>query len=241
MVQRVALWCLGVLLVGGVVCFHPLVTEAKLPRASAAEVSTVQQELTRLRFYTGPLDGQRSEALRFAVEAFQKVNGLSRDGIVGPETLGALATSSIPKANTVHDGIHTEVDIPRQVLAVYDGSQLLRILPVSSGSGKTYRAPHATEDSVANTPTGSMTFFRHIEGIHRGHLGRLWNPVYFHAGGFAVHGEPSVPVVPASHGCIRIPVGDSEWFEQTVPLGSAILVSPEALSLEPATAIDKSL
>lgn len=241
MVQRVALWCLGVLLVGGVVCFHPLVTEAKLPRASAAEVSTVQQELTRLRFYTGPLDGQRSEALRFAVEAFQKVNGLSRDGIVGPETLGALATSSIPKANTVHDGIHTEVDIPRQVLAVYDGSQLLRILPVSSGSGKTYRALHATEDSVANTPTGSMTFFRHIEGVHRGHLGRLWNPVYFHAGGFAVHGEPSVPVVPASHGCIRIPVGDSEWFEQTVPLGSAILVSPEALSLEPATAIDKSL
>lgn len=70
MVQRVALWCMGVLLVGAFVCFHPPVTEAKLPRASAAEVSTVQQELTRLRYYTGPVDGQRSEALRFAVEAF---------------------------------------------------------------------------------------------------------------------------------------------------------------------------
>lgn len=42
MVQRVALWCMGVLLVGAFVCFHPPVTEAKLPRASAAEVSTVQ-------------------------------------------------------------------------------------------------------------------------------------------------------------------------------------------------------
>ena len=33
----------------------------------------------------------------------------------------------------------------------------------------------------------------------------LWYPLYF-KGGFAIHGYPSVPAYPASHGCVRIPM-----------------------------------
>ena len=33
----------------------------------------------------------------------------------------------------------------------------------------------------------------------------LWYPLYF-LRGFAIHGYPSVPAYPASHGCVRVPM-----------------------------------
>jgi hypothetical protein len=51
----------------------------------------------------------------------------------------------------------------------------------------------------------------------------LYNPVFFN-GGIAVHGAPSVPAYPASHGCVRIPMSASRWFYDTVPRGFAVYV-----------------
>ena len=36
-------------------------------------------------------------------------------------------------------------------------------------------------------------------------LGLLYDPMYFVAG-YAIHGNPSVPPYPASHGCVRVPM-----------------------------------
>jgi hypothetical protein len=54
-------------------------------------------------------------------------------------------------------------------------------------------------------------------------LGSLYNPVYFN-GGIAVHGSRSVPGQPASHGCIRIPMGAAEWFPSAVHIGMPVHV-----------------
>jgi lipoprotein-anchoring transpeptidase ErfK/SrfK len=49
----------------------------------------------------------------------------------------------------------------------------------------------------------------------------LLNPMYF-VGGYAIHGNPSVPPYPASHGCVRVPnyviyrIFDHEPYGETV-------------------------
>lgn len=165
-----------------------------------------------------------------AVLAFQKLNGLTRDGKASPEVMEALKNPVIPKVNQEHGGIHTEADLERQVMTVYRDGEIVRILPISSGSGKRFKEPEGGY-GLAKTPIGSFEFIRHIDGPHKGHLGEIWYPVYFHQGGYAVHGYPDVPPFPASHGCLRIPIKDSKWFERTVPIGSHILISETALDV----------
>jgi lipoprotein-anchoring transpeptidase ErfK/SrfK len=124
--------------------------------------------------------------------------------------------------------VHVEADLVRQVLVVYDDDEILRILPISSGANKPFPEPEGGYGS-AKTPLGNFKFFAHIHGIHTGHLGDLFNPVYFEQGGYAVHGDTEVPPFNASHGCLRIPIRDSEWFEENVPLGAPLLVSETEL------------
>jgi hypothetical protein len=47
----------------------------------------------------------------------------------------------------------------------------------------------------------------------------------FFNGGIAIHGEPSVPSTPASHGCVRIPMNDSTWMYNSLALGTPVYVS----------------
>jgi hypothetical protein len=107
------------------------------------------------------------------------------------------------------------------VLFLYQGGALLRILPVSTGSGKRYCVDGQCD--VAVTPGGSYRVGYRILGPHKSRLGVLYNPLFFN-GGIAIHGAPSVPAYPASHGCVRIPMADSLWFFNTVTRGTPVYV-----------------
>jgi Ca-activated chloride channel family protein len=54
------------------------------------EVELLQKSLTRLNYYHGPIDGVYSAAVQEAVTKYQQDNGLTPDGIAGPETQAAL-------------------------------------------------------------------------------------------------------------------------------------------------------
>ncbi len=69
---------------------------------------------------------------------------------------------------------------------------------------------------MAVTPSGSFRIERRIKGKRKSYLGLLYDPLYF-KGGFAIHGAPSVPGYPASHGCVRIPLHVSRWLFDNVP------------------------
>ena len=58
--------------------------------SSGEEVKTLQTKLKRWGYYTGSIDGVFGSGTKKAVIAFQKKNGLTPDGIVGPATLKAL-------------------------------------------------------------------------------------------------------------------------------------------------------
>lgn len=58
------------------------------------DVTTLQEKLKRWGYYQGTVDGRFGEATRNAVMYFQRKNGLTADGIVGPATLKALGMST---------------------------------------------------------------------------------------------------------------------------------------------------
>jgi lipoprotein-anchoring transpeptidase ErfK/SrfK len=187
-------------------------------------VQAVKQRLTDLRYDPGPINGRFDQQTSYAVVAFQKVHGMSRTGRVTQPVADAMVTDNLP-ASLISGGEPTrvEVDLSRQVLFFWIDGRLARILPVSSGFGGHYCGDDGS-CGIAITPIGAYRATSKILGWHKSPLGELWNPVFFNQG-IAIHGEPSVPSVPASHGCVRIPMGDSVWLYNTLGLGTPVYVA----------------
>jgi peptidoglycan hydrolase-like protein with peptidoglycan-binding domain len=168
----------------------PTPTAAPSPAAPAYDVVAAQRTLADLGYYLGAADGKRGGAFRSAVMAFQKVQGLGADGVVGPATLKALAAPARPALKASGPSNRVEVDLTKQVLYVVKGGAVSRILPVSSGNGATY-AQKDGSTARALTPTGRYTIQRRIVGERKADLGTLYDPQYFYRG-WAIHGSNSV-------------------------------------------------
>ena len=54
-------------------------------------------------------------------------------------------------------------------------------------------------------------------------LGQMYNPFYF-LGGYAIHGSPSVPNYPASHGCIRVTMWDMDILIDRFEIGMPVYI-----------------
>ncbi len=193
---------------------------------TAEQIKSVQTKLLSLKYNPGTADGLLGQNTRNAIVAYEKQNDLHIDGVLDTQVFNHIMQANennvcMPQASRDVNGYLTQIDLTKQVMSVFKENVLLRIVPISSASGKNFRHPdgHIVK---AITPTGHFTAIRHLKGVHHSYLGVLYNPVYITDTGIAVHGEPEVPYYPASHGCIRIPMIDSVWFESIIPLGSDI-------------------
>lgn len=63
------------------------------PGDSGESVEAIQQALTQLGYDPGTIDGAYGPATQEAVIAFQQAAEITADGVVGPETLAALAAA----------------------------------------------------------------------------------------------------------------------------------------------------
>lgn len=186
------------------------------------EVTALEQKLTALKYDAGKVDDVFDAATGHAVMAFQKATGLPRSGRATDDVIAALQTAAEQPPLLAEGGPNrVEIDLKRQILLLYKDGSLLRVLSVSTGNNKRYCVDGRCATAV--TPGGSFKVTRKIRGLRVSRLGKLYNPLYFN-GGIAIHGSPSVPAGPASHGCVRIPMHASLWFFDTVPSGTPVYV-----------------
>lgn len=186
-----------------------------LPRlaigARAAAVAQLGAQLHGLHYAapSGPyFDGRMLDA----VYAFQKVQGLPRTGIADARFWRALAHPRRPTPRFAAPTNHLEVNKGLQVLYVVQHSQIALIVPISTAGV-----------AGAFTPVGRFAVYRKVGGFDPSPLGTLYDPMYF-TGGYAIHGNPSVPPYPASHGCVRVPMWVAPFLYRTIPYGETVYV-----------------
>ena len=186
-----------------------------LPRlaygARSVSVAQLGDRLRRLR-YAAPYGATFDSRMLDAVYAFQKVHGLPRTGVVDARFWRALGNARTPLPRFARPANHLEVNKGRQVLYVVRNARVGLIVPISTAG-----------IAGAFTPVGRFSIYRKVGGFDPSPLGTLYDPLYF-TGGYAIHGNPSVPPYPASHGCVRIPMWVAPHLYATIPYGTTVYV-----------------
>jgi peptidoglycan hydrolase-like protein with peptidoglycan-binding domain len=186
-----------------------------------AELREAEGRLSEMGYGTGRVDGVIDGVTRNALIAFQKWEGRKVTGNLSREDYDLImnATAPLPKDTGYK---HVEVDLDHQVLLLIDSEGVVkRVLPVSTGSDKHYNQNGMS--GRAYTPRGRFRIYAKLSGWKRSPLGLLYYPNYF-SDGLAIHGNPSVPQSPQSHGCIRIPMSAAAEISRLLPLETIVLI-----------------
>jgi peptidoglycan hydrolase-like protein with peptidoglycan-binding domain len=185
-----------------------------------AEIKETERLLLELGYWTGPVDGVFDPGSRSALIAFQKWTGRPITAKLTRDEIAAIRASESPTERDSGYG-HVEVDIDRQVLLIVNEAGDVRVLPVSTGSGKPFLVDGTS--SIAYTPRGRFVVYDKTYGWEDGVLGSVYYANYI-TGGVAIHGYETVPTTPASHGCIRIPMFAAREVSKQLTRGTIVLV-----------------
>jgi hypothetical protein len=195
---------------------HP--TTRQLTRA---DVKEAERRLSEMGYETGQVDGVMDHRTRNALITFQKWENRRVTGQLSRGDFEAMMTSKAPQPKD-SGYAHVEVDLDRQVLLLTDNQgAVTRILPVSTGSNKHYNERGMS--GLAYTPRGRFRIYAKLSGWRKSPLGLLYYPNYS-SDGLAIHGNPSVPRRPRSHGCIRIPMSEASEISSLLPVGTIVLI-----------------
>ncbi len=200
--------------VGGGAVTVPLHAEGRAlaPGSTGPDVVALRARLAQLHVHVPSPSSTFGSELFDAVTAFQKARGLSRSGVVDEATWRALAQDVVPAPRYHTQDSHIEVSKSRQILLVVHNGETVAYLPVSSGAG-------------GITPAGNYRI-RWKAPATTTWLGSaiLYRTMTFRGNNYAIHGFPSVPAYPASHGCVRVPIWLADWLYQQSPVGEPVYV-----------------
>ena len=193
---------------------------------SQSEIKQAQAQLAEMGYGKGGL------------VAFQKYEGREPNGRLTRAEFDAIMNASAPQAKDTGYK-HVEVDLDRQVLLLTDDDGTVkRVLPVSTGSNKHYSEKGMS--GLAYTPRGRFRIYAKLSGWRKSPLGLLYYPNYF-SDGLAIHGNPSVPHSPQSHGCIRIPMSAAVEMSRELPVGTIVLIYDNQSFVSARDWVDKSV
>jgi lipoprotein-anchoring transpeptidase ErfK/SrfK len=200
--------------------YAPLTRRLELPAyrprlalgVRARGVRQLLERLAALGYASPPARSLFDEEVLQAVYAFQKAQDLPRSGVVDHAVWARLRRPRPLRPAFVEPTRHIEVDLRRQILLLVHAGRVVLVAPVSTAGIPGYR-----------TPVGRFAIYRKVPGYDPSPLGILYKPMYFHAG-YAIHGSPSVPPYPASHGCVRVPRFVIERLFAREPYGEVVYV-----------------
>ena len=184
-------------------------------------VTRLQLRLRRLHYYPGKADGKFGQDTLEAVWAFKEVQGLSlkhNPNNVGFGMQRKLVHPRLPKVLNPHGGSNKRIEVNQniQVLVLYHHNKVELISHVSTGGRYYFCEPNGSCGHFAVTPDGHYRAHIFVPGWMKVPLGTMYNPVFFIGEEYAIHGDIPVPLYPASHGCVRIPMDIASWFHKLV-------------------------
>lgn len=207
-------------------------------------VKALQQRLNFLHYYVGKADGQFGWSTMEGVWAFKEVQSGKRvppnPDVVTARTQAQLLNPKKAPVLKPHGGAsRIEVNKNLEVLVVYRDNKPVLISHVSTAD-----ATRPDGDGWV-TPDGKYRAWEFVSGCVADATfgGCMYNPVFFIGTSYAVHGMPDptttfeydgVPLNPASHGCVRIPLDVSLVLHNYIHIGPehgswVYILGPEAL------------
>lgn len=176
------------------------------PGSGSASVRSLQSRLAALGYVVGRRGHYDARTGR-AVLAFRKVVGMARTTSASTTVMRRIANGGGRfRIRFSGHGRHIEADLSQQVVGLIEGGRVRRIYPVSSGK--------------SSTPTVVGSFHVYSKRFGTNSKGMVHSSYFIR--GYALHGYPSVPTFPASHGCLRVPLADALSLFRWIRVGTPV-------------------
>jgi hypothetical protein len=208
-------------------------------------VGEAQRILAKFRIPVGPVDGIWGARTAQGICTFRQMAGLpvSRAAITTADLVklrqydaAYSSLSSIPAAARNGRSTYLLAQKTCQTMLYASGGRYVRVFRISTGQAK-WETP-AGNFSLGPTYPGWSCSTLYPEACYERHVGmnaltdvhdvlystygNMYNKRSFY-GSFMLHGSPFVPTYPASHGCIRVSVSESDWLYRNVTHAGGVI------------------
>ena len=223
---------------------EPIPFTKKLKSGSRGNlVKDLQNRLTELGYYEGPVSGNFMKYTVRAVKAIQTQNGLESTGVVDEATWNVIFNDShavlpdaTPKPTPSPSPIPfaITVDVANQVTTVYgrddngDYTVVVRQMLCSTGMKAT---PSDVGDWVLNGRHATWCIFPKWGNSYARYWTRINSSIAFHSPIYTAVSNTAMKIKSynmlgqrASHGCVRLSVWDAKWIYDNVGAGTVVSI-----------------
>lgn len=193
--------------------FAPLrfrVTGERVGSGASATWNRSLRAALRFRGFHVPSSGSFDYRMGDAVIAFHKAYGRARTSTFERSDWVRLTRDRVQVRDRRSRGMHIEIDKGRQILMQVTDGRPTFVIHISSGA-------------TGNTPVGRHSILWKGNWVPSLYGSLLYKSMAFQ-GAFAIHGYPSVPTTPASHGCVRVPMWIAARLYAKSPVGTPVIV-----------------
>ena len=213
----------------------------KLKNGSTGKlVKQVQERLTELGYYEGPVSGNYQKYTIRAVKTFQTQNGLEETGVVDEETwnlifndVHVVLPGATPKP-TPPVPFHIVVDVANQVTSVYgrdeNGEYTVPVRQMLCSTGMK-ATPSDVGDWVLNGRHATWCIFPKWGNSYARYWTRINGSIAFHSPIYTAVSNSAMKIGSyyklgqrASHGCIRLAVWDAKWIYDNIGKGTVVSI-----------------
>ena len=203
-------------------------------------VKQLQQRLTDLGYYEGPVSGNFAKLTLRAVKAVQTQNGIRATGQVDEATWNVIFNDSgivMPDATpkpTPPPPYAITVDVTNQVTTVYgldeNGQHTVPVRRMLCSTG-TKASPSAVGDWVLNGRHAKWCEFPKWGNSYARYWTRINSDIAFHSVIYTAVDLDAMKISSykmlgnrASHGCIRLTVEDAKWIYENIGEGTVVSI-----------------